>query len=153
MGEDVGDKNRNIRNQRVRGRAGRRNKSVATDWCVFYRVTPRDRRDIANILCRKHTSSNQKKALCVTTFNDQALLLVCVHILQRLRLIDVSDDVHLPPLRSSLSSAPRHINRHNNNNNNNFIWSIKTWKYIMHSEGPQLKHHIHNTIKQTNGCP
>ena len=38
-------------------------------------------------------------------------------------------------------------------NNNNFIWSIKTWKYIMHSEGPQLKHHIHNTIKQINGCP
>ena len=37
--------------------------------------------------------------------------------------------------------------------NNNFIWSIKTWKYIMHSEGPQLKHHIHNTIKQINGCP
>ena len=28
---------------------------------------------------------------------------------------------------------------------NNFIWSIKTWKYIMHSEGPQLKHHIDNT--------
>ena len=42
---------------------------------------------------------------------------------------------------------------HNNYNNNNFIWSIKTWKYIMHSEGPQLKHHIHNTIKQINGCP
>ena len=37
--------------------------------------------------------------------------------------------------------------------NNNFIWSIKTWKYIMHSEGPQLKHHIHSTIKQINGCP
>ena len=23
----------------------------------------------------------------------------------------------------------------------------------MHSEGPQLKHHIHNTIRQINGCP
>ena len=22
----------------------------------------------------------------------------------------------------------------------------------MHSEGPQLKHHIHNTIRQINGC-
>ena len=33
------------------------------------------------------------------------------------------------------------------------FWSIKTWTYIMHSEGPQLKHHIHNTIEQIHSCP